>query len=80
MTLVVDSVKKKNKVAKQVKEREGIKVATRVQKKPLATRVKPRVQTGAKWWEEAGPSGPDLRDRTKIKDKSKRPYWMGVSG
>jgi hypothetical protein len=73
----VDQVIKKNALIRKVRNQENIQVATRVEKKPISNRVKPRASSGEAWWAVAGPSKVSLRDREQIKEKHKKPYWMG---
>jgi hypothetical protein len=76
----VDQVVKRSKVTNKIKVNEGVLIASRVQKKPISTRIKPRIRSAVEYWEGLVEVPRSLRDREAIKEKGKIPYWMGTTG
>ena len=73
----VDVVVERSRVIKRVKEREGVVASGRVEKGPIARRVKPRVQSGVEFWEGRVERKRSLRDRERLEELRKNPYWVG---
>ena len=76
----LDATRKRSRTLSKVVQ-EGIQPATRTDvasEKPVAKRVKPRVQNETKWY-EVDQGKRCFRDRKKLNEKSKIPYWMRES-
>lgn len=78
----LNATRKRSRTVNKVVQ-EGIKPATRsdvASKAHVAKRVKPRVQSENKWYEVGGSKNERcFRDRKKLVEKSKIPYWMRES-